>query len=83
MNMNRISPYTRLLNVAREYARQVIYPRRIVMFYYERAQLTELYERIVAADQLGYDVHATADTEKRRVVLHYVKRADAPRELRP
>lgn len=81
--MNRISPYTRLLNVAREYARRVIYPRRIVMFYYERAQLTELYERTVAANDLGYDVQVTADAENRHIVFHYVKRAEVPWELRP
>ena len=81
--MPRISPYTRLLNMAREYAWQVVNPRRIMMFYYERAQLADLYERVVAADQLGYDVQAIADTENRHIVFHYVNRAEVPREFRP
>ena len=81
--MPRISPYTRLLTLARDYARKVVYARRTTMFYYERAQLADLYERVVAADQLGYDVQAIADTENRHIVFHYVKRAEVPREFRP
>jgi len=79
----RVNPYTKLLTLAREYAWQVIYPRRIMMFYYERAQLADLYERVAAADQLGYDVQATADAENRHIVFHYVKRAEVPWEFRP
>lgn len=79
----RVKPYTQLLTLAREYAWQVVNARRVTMFYYERAHLTELYERIAAAHQLGYDVQATADTENRHIVFHYVKRAEVPWEFRP
>jgi hypothetical protein len=62
MRPKPVTPYTRLLNQALEVLSPVFYPRRISMWRYPKEKLStpwrldDLYERVVAADQLGFDV---------------------------
>lgn len=62
-----ISPYTRLLNDAKNFIYKIHNPSRIFMWRYpkdklgERWTLTDLYERTKAAEQLGYDVIVIAE----------------------
>lgn len=65
----RINPYQRLLATFKEYARNVEWRHTCFMFLYPRSslgdgyQLTDLDQRVAAAEQLGYDVTLTSDKE--------------------
>lgn len=56
------TPYQRLAEDFAAYKTKVVYPRRVGMWSYPKARLSEgwslldLYERAKAAEQLGYDV---------------------------
>lgn len=87
--MTTKNPYTRLVESARQFAFNVKYRHRREMFRYPEAttqkgyRLDDLYQRVAAADQLGYDVELKC-TEKGELVVQYVKRiADAPYPFRP
>ena len=78
-----ITPYQRLLDDFREYARKVNFPRRVEMFILPKEKMAQgwsmndVWERTMAAGQLGYDVVAKADNDG----LHFVyvsKRPDKP-----
>ena len=79
MTMN---PYTRLLQRAKNFAWSVKNPHRRSMWMYpknrlsERWQLSDLYERARAADQLGYDVVLKPGDDG--LTVQYVKRPDVP-----
>jgi hypothetical protein len=76
--MKRVSPYTTLKKEAEDWARKVAHPHRKVMWTYPKEKLKEgwnvsdLAERVAAADQLGYDVKLENRTEGLTVI--YVKR---------
>jgi hypothetical protein len=84
----RVTPYQRLLDSFREFARGVVWPNRRLMWSYPKARLhegwnmTELYQRVAAAKQLGYEVHLSATDEGLHV--HYVKArpVELPYEIR-
>jgi hypothetical protein len=83
------NPYSRLVKEARQFAFDVKYRRRKTMWTYPKTteakawRLDDLYQRIAAADQLGWDVQLTTDSDG-GVVVQYVKRApEAPYPFRP
>ena len=57
-----VTPYQRLLDAAQKYAYLVEYPQTWFMWAYKKAdmgaafKLSDLAERVAAAEQLGYDV---------------------------
>lgn len=80
----RVTPYERLLDDVKEFARSVVFATKRTMFLYPKATLKEsawnledLYERTKAADQLGYDVRLVAGDDGLKV--QYVKRPDYQR----
>ncbi len=78
--MSRETPYSRLLTAARQFDLRVRNPKRIGMFFYPAAKLSEgwslvdLNERVKAAEQLGFDVRLVAKEDGLHV--QYVKRPD-------
>jgi hypothetical protein len=82
------NPYTALLERAKQYAFDVKYRHRTHMFTYPKAaqqdcsyRLDELYQRVAAADQLGYDAQIT--TKDGALIVQYVKRVTPPYEFAP
>lgn len=86
MSEKRQNPYQRLMETARKFSGQVLYPICKSMWVYPMASLnggwdlTRLYERTKAADQLGYDVLCIATDEGLKI--QYRKRPDVPWELK-
>lgn len=82
MKAKPITPYARLLADVRKFASAIKYATRKTMWVYPKGtlgggwNLTDLYERAKAADQLGYDVHVVPVEDGLRV--EYRKRADVP-----
>ena len=81
----RKTPYQRLIESARKYASAVMYPTRKSMWIYPKARLGEgwklsdLHERVAAAEQLGYEVRLRCTGEG--LLVEYIeKRPDAPNE---
>lgn len=72
----RVNPYTRLQRECRQWAFNVLHPRRVFMFRYEQKALPDLYQRVAAADQLGFDVALSVNGDLLEV--HYRKRHDDP-----
>lgn len=85
MKEKPITPYARLLERARQLAFDAKNPRRRLMWTYPKGrlsegwQLSDLQERVGAADQLGYDVVLRKADDGLRV--EYVKRLDVPMDL--
>lgn len=82
MSAKQMTPYERLLKKGRDWAFAVRFPKRKTMWVYPAEKLSANYrldglcERVIAADQLGYDVrlHKTdAGLE-----VQYVQRAIEP-----
>ena len=82
-----ITPYQRLLDTAAEWARKVTWRKERGMWTYPKAQLGEhwsmsdLYQRTLAAQQLGYHVILVAD-EKGLMVRYREDVPQAPYEFR-
>lgn len=82
MREKPITPYARLLADVRKFASSVKYPHKKLMWRYNKSDLgkhwtlTDLYERVKAADQLGYDVVLVA--EDAGLAVQYAKRPDVP-----
>ncbi len=61
--MKRTNPYVTLKKEFSEWVSRAINRRRTLMWIYPKEKLpegwrlTDLYERVAAADQLGYEVH--------------------------
>lgn len=78
--MKHETPYSRLLKAVRVWRSKVINPHHIRMWCYPKAKLSDgwglkdLYERTVAAHQLGYDVMLKANDDG--LVVVYSKRPD-------
>lgn len=76
--MARQNPYTAIKSRFAEWMTQAINRRRISMWHYPKAKLKEtwslsdLWERVAAAEQLGFDVELKATPEGLRV--EYVKK---------
>jgi len=77
--VKRFNPYTALLDRAQKFRSQVINPVKRIMWNYPKNELNktgwrlnDLYERVAAADQLGWDVKLVA--AERGLEVHYVKR---------
>lgn len=74
------TPYQRLYGVLMEFARSVFSPKMIRMWRYDRIsiegdatwKLSNLTERVAAADQLGYDV--IIRNEDGNLVVYYRER---------
>lgn len=86
MAQKRISPYTRLQMAGRKFFHKILFPRRRRMFTFTNARLKEggwtlwdVYQRVEAAKQLGYEV--VVETDGNDLVLNYVERRPAPSEL--
>jgi hypothetical protein len=83
----RFNPYTALKAEFTKYVNAVEFPKRKAMWTYPKARLgeawnlAELWERVAAAEQLGYDVVLTATAEG-LVVTYRQKRPDRPWETR-
>lgn len=69
MKTKPITPYQRLLEDFNTFMRKVRFPRIVAMWTYPKARLGEvwglndLYQRVEAAKQLGYDVQLYATAE--------------------
>lgn len=85
--MARINPYTRLQRIAMEWASSVLYPHTQTMWTYPKERLdglwrlTNLNERVEAAEQLGYRVIIESN-EQGLVVKYEKKPSELPWELR-
>lgn len=86
MKKKPINPYEQLRDTARKWAESVLYPHIVKMWFYPKNRLSEswklddLYERVAAANQLGYDVELIAGDDGLHV--RYVKRpTDAPWQI--
>lgn len=85
----RISPYTRLKEEFEEWMRTIIYAHTVSMFYYPKEKiaqgwnLSDLKERTIAAEQLGYDVLLEWDQGKGLRVFYRKKPASVPWSVRP
>ena len=79
-----INPYQRLLDKIAEFCDSLKNRHLRIMFIYPKEELNtnwsipQLYERVVAADQLGYDVKLKATTEG--LEFWYEKRIEIPIE---
>lgn len=90
MTTKRTNPYTALVERCRQYAFNVKHRHRKTMFTYPKVsgdqtgyRLDDLYQRVAAADQLGYDVElvtcANGDLQ-----VQYVRRVEqVPYEINP
>lgn len=85
--MKRVNPYTRLLSEVQKHLYSIMYRHRKTMWRYAKEQLNQtwrlngLWERVAAAEQLGYDVVLEAKEDGLHVV--YVKKIpDTPFEWR-
>lgn len=82
MKQKPISPYARLLADVQKFARGVKYPTSKQMWAYNKTQIRDtwslesLYERVRAADQIGFDVRLVATDDGLRV--EYVERPRIP-----
>ena len=83
MKQKPITPYKRLLDDVREFCRKIKYRHTKSMWLYPKEKLDEqwrldgLYERVCAAEQLGYDVVLVGKEDGLHV--NYVKKApDTP-----
>ena len=81
----RKNPYIMLLGHIKEYCHKVRFRHTVEMFNYPKNNLsgswnlTDLYERTKAAEQLGYDVQLTANDVG--LIVHYKKKVpDVPYE---
>lgn len=78
----RVTPYQRLLRRVQNFAVEVKYAHKRIMWVYpknrmqERWCLADLNERVAAADQLGYDCVLIANNGD--LVVQYRKRVDVP-----
>jgi hypothetical protein len=83
------NPYTALLKECQEWARAVVNRCRREMWFYPDAQnqgkewqIADTYQRVMAADQLGYDVMLEAKPDGLHVI--YIKRIpSAPWSIAP
>lgn len=82
MREKPITPYARLLADVRKFAISVKFAHKKLMWRYNKQDLgknwtlTDLYERVKAAEQLGYDVVLIA--EDAGLAVQYTKRPDVP-----
>jgi len=76
------TPYQRLLEDVQDFATRVKFAHRKTMWIYPKKELDgtwnldELYERVAAADQLGYDVRLISNDEG--LLVQYIKRPEVP-----
>lgn len=83
MTTKRESPYHRMQRYFREWAQDVVYARRKTMFLYKKSSLdtgwslSQIYERTIAANQLGYEVIVQADNDG----LHFKYIEKRPTEI--
>lgn len=79
----RKTPYQMLMEDAQRFARDVKYPRQYEMFFLPKSNLSagynldDVYERVQAASQLGYDVMLKA-TENGIKIMYVEKRPETP-----
>lgn len=87
MKTRPITPYERLAQEARECLAGVIYPHRKTMWIYSKEEIqkaqyvigSQLYERVAAANQLGYEVHLVP--KDGALEVQYVKRRPTWEEI--
>lgn len=79
-NKGAVSPYTRLKDDFREFVHNVYERRVVTMFsmsregiYGKNYNIIDLYERVIAANQLGYDVRLRVDKEG-KLVAEYIQK---------
>lgn len=85
----KVNPYRRLQSVAQAWAYRVIHPRTVFMWRYPKEKLSaswkldDLWERTMAAQQLGYSVRIQATSEG--LIVEYVEQAagSVPWEIAP
>lgn len=77
MKKKPINPYTTLKNIGIEWADKIKYRHKVEMWHYTTKQLTDhydlkqLWERVAAAGQLGYDVELEAKGDG--LYVYYIK----------
>lgn len=82
----RVNPYSRLLERITRFCREIKYAHRRTMFTYPRDRLNagwrldQVYERVSAADQIGYECVVIADDTQLRI--EYRKKVEIPYEFR-
>lgn len=82
--MKRLNPYQRLLNEIKDWCLKIKFRRRKTMFSIPKTRigvgsfsLSDVYERTLAAEQLGYEVHV--ESHSGGLVFIYVeKMPDTP-----
>ena len=85
MKSKPIMPYARLLAHTKELVQAVKYPHRCVMWVYPKSRLDkgralgDLMQRVLVADQLGYDVLLRNVDDG--LCVKYVKRIDVPLDM--
>ncbi len=83
--MSNENPYTRLKRACLKWAQSVYSPEKKLLWLYKKSDFDKqvnlyfLYERVGAADDLGYDVRLESRSDGLQVV--YVKRPDQPPRL--
>jgi hypothetical protein len=83
-----ITPYARLKKSLTEWATNVVYPHRQTMWIYptdklqDKWSLVYLNQRVLAAQQIGYEVRLVATDEGLRVDYVKARPSDLPWELR-
>lgn len=76
--MKRKNPYQMLMEEVQDYLRKIKYRKRKEMWFFPKDKLADswsmqdTYERVAAADQLGYDVILKAT--KKGLEVEYVKK---------
>ena len=84
--MIRKNPYQMLLDKISDFCQNIKYRHQKLMFIYPIDKLAntwtmnQLYERVVAADQLGYDV--VLKSTNNGLEVHYIKQIEIPIEWR-
>ena len=65
----KLNPYSRLLNEIKKWCYEIRYPKEIELWYYGKEGIKAngdifiLNERVIAAQQLGYEVYIVSDGE--------------------
>lgn len=85
-NKNAISPYHRLLTIAKDFAYETKFRETITMFGGMKKDLNytwdQIYERMMAAEQLGYEVLIKPDSNVNCFRIVYRKKViEIPYEL--
>ena len=84
MKKKQKTPYDRILDEIRTYVFNVMYPKSYNMFFFNSGDIekvwsiSDVYERTVAANDLGYDVFLVTTPDPKSLTIQYRKRPPTP-----